>query len=97
MSFFFLNPHSKCFMFRKQLHHKSKLKLPRCKIQDKIIYSQSISKNSSKNVVLYRTQPFNIGDMTLPFPRLTCPCLQLAQNCLTETSGTTDLIKHQQP
>lgn len=48
MSFFFLNPHSKCFMFRKQLHHKSKLKLPRCKIQDKIIYSQSISKNSSK-------------------------------------------------
>lgn len=45
--FFFLNPHSKCFMFRKQLHHKSKLKLPRCKIQDKIIYSQSISKNSS--------------------------------------------------
>lgn len=48
MSFFFLNPHSKCFMFRKQLYHKSKLKLPRCKIQDKIIYSQSISKNSSK-------------------------------------------------
>lgn len=48
MSFFFLNPHSKCFMFRKQLHHKSKLKLPRCKIQDKIIYSQSISKKSSK-------------------------------------------------
>lgn len=42
MSFFFLNPHSKCFMFRKQLYHKSKLKLPRCKIQDKIIYSQSI-------------------------------------------------------